>query len=182
MAVALENFCKFACRISQKNLRGLDVIFLKCMLAEAKKCWPESLPRPRFFSLSENPEILSDSHYDLIVVCSVLHHLKPEEHFQTLEKLYNSLNSGGRLVIFEHNPYHPITQLVVKTTPIDANEKLVSQIRLRRFLLDAGFQNMNTRYLLFGPTQLEITFPHFFQRVMSRLPLGGQYVLVGEKG
>jgi SAM-dependent methyltransferase len=115
--------------------------------------------------------------FDLAIVCCVLHHVEPEERPGLLRRLVRQLKPGGWLVIFEHNPFHPIVQWVVRHTEIDRNAKLLSARETRRLLNEAGFQVKATDYLLFGPPGWRALRP--LERALRWLPMGGQYAVVG---
>ncbi|MBI5569274.1 MAG: class I SAM-dependent methyltransferase [Desulfomonile tiedjei] len=114
--------------------------------------------------------------YDLIYAANVFHHVKPEERPQVLLDLKQSLKSGGRIVIFEHNPWNPLTLHLFYTCPFDKDAKLVFRFELVKMAARIGLKVVLRRYIVF--------FPHFlrglrrFESKLGSVPLGAQYMLV----
>ncbi len=69
--------------------------------------------------------------YDLIFSAGVFHHIPHTDHTKIINKLYSLLNSGGKLVIWEHNPLNPVTQKIVKDCPFDKDAVLIPSKTLR---------------------------------------------------
>jgi hypothetical protein len=89
------------------------------------------------------------------------------------------LRPGGLAVVFEHNPYHPATQWVVRTTKIDQNAILLPPREVRTGFCSVGLRDIQKRYLLFFPPRWRWLQP--VERWLEKLPLGGQYVIVAVK-
>ena len=76
-------------------------------------------------------------------------------------------------MVFEHNPYNPLTVHAVNTSPLDANAVLLTPSSLRRSAERAGFQPGVLRYCMFFPRALRALRP--LERGLHWLPLGAQY-------
>jgi hypothetical protein len=76
-------------------------------------------------------------------------------------------------VIFEHNPYNPITRRVVNDCPYDEGVELLSKRALNRLLEATGLRVVRHGYSLFFPPGLKALSG--LEMMMSWLPLGGQY-------
>ena len=61
------------------------------------------------------------------------------------------LKPGGWFAIIEHNPYNPVTRLIVSRTPMDAGAILLRPSETRRLLRDSGFRIDAQRYFLYCP-------------------------------
>jgi ubiquinone/menaquinone biosynthesis C-methylase UbiE len=85
-------------------------------------------------------------HFDLAFLACVLHHIPHSEHVEILQEVRRVLRPGGALVIFEHNPYNPLTVRAVKSCPFDENAVLLRPGRLRAKCV-AGF---STRWFVSG--------------------------------
>jgi SAM-dependent methyltransferase len=120
-----------------------------------------------------------DEHFDLVFFACVLHHIDHNEHVEVLTEARRVLRSDGLLLVFEHNPYNPLTVHAVDTCPFDENAVLVRPGELRKSATKAGFGNAAIRYRIF--------FPHLFAALrplepgLAWLPLGAQYSLHARK-
>jgi SAM-dependent methyltransferase len=158
------------------GLQGCDVS--AGMLAEAARRWRDG-PPPALHRVGDGDLPFAPASLDLVTVCCVLHHIPPAEHPAVFARLVRLLRPAGRLVVFEHNPHNPVTRHIVRKAPIDRNAVLVSAAAVRQGLAAAGLAELRTKYILF--------FPPRFRRLgraealLGWLPLGGQYVVVGEK-
>jgi SAM-dependent methyltransferase len=157
------------------TLRGCDVS--SGMLAEAARRWRGGLP-PALHLVGAGELPFAPASVDLVTVCCVLHHIPPAEHPTVFAKLARLLKPGGRLVVFEHNPHNPLTRRVVRNAPIDRNAVLVSAAEVRA-AAGAVLAGLKTHYILFFPPRF--AWLGRAERLLSWLPLGGQYVVVGEK-
>lgn len=117
--------------------------------------------------------------FDVVTTSCVFHHISPKERGKTYDSLFKVLRPGGRLFIFEHNPYHPLMRWAVSLAPEDANATLLSPSEVRNSMTRAGFRVLRTRHLLCLPPQL--VGAEAVDRVLSRTPLGMQFVVVAEK-
>jgi ubiquinone/menaquinone biosynthesis C-methylase UbiE len=121
----------------------------------------------------------ADDQFDLVFLACVLHHIPHAEHPTILQELQRVLRRGGSLVVFEHNPYNPLTVHAVNTCPFDENAVLLRPHRLRSQVARAGFADARIRYRLF--------FPHFLRALrpceswLRWLPLGAQYFVHASK-
>jgi hypothetical protein len=83
-------------------------------------------------------------------------------------------------VVFEHNPYNPLTVHAVKTCPFDANAVLIPARALLQHMKQAGFSTLVRRYRLFFPGPLRAL--RHLERRLAWLPLGAQYYVAARKG
>jgi ubiquinone/menaquinone biosynthesis C-methylase UbiE len=114
-----------------------------------------------------------DDHFDISYAMCVFHHIDHAEHVSLLRELRRVIRPGGRLFIFEHNPYNPLTVRVVNQCPFDENAHLVRGGEMRQRMLAAGFAIAKIRYRIFFPNALRALRP--LEKVLTWLPLGGQY-------
>src|SRR5262249_21983054 len=84
---------------------------------------------------------------------------------------------GGLVCLIEHNPFNPFTRLAVLRCPFDADAVLLSAREAKRLLASAGLLGIEAGHFLFFPT--ESLRP--LERRLRKLPLGAQYLAVGEK-
>ncbi|BBB46851.1 class I SAM-dependent methyltransferase [Pelolinea submarina] len=123
---------------------------------------------------------MEDNYADIVFMSCVLHHLENNEIEITLREIARVCSPGGYIVLFEHNPYNPFTQLVVRTTPLDRNAKLVTYKKLRRSLTQVGIPVRRQDFFLYGTRGIDNFIGHYLPW-LDNLPVGGQYALIGQK-
>jgi SAM-dependent methyltransferase len=107
--------------------------------------------------------------------CCVFHHIPPTEHRSTLAELRRVLKAGAPLMVYEHNPYNPLTVRAVRTCPLDENALLIRAHAMRALVRDAGFQDVRVEYRVFFPAALRALRP--LEPWLRWLPLGAQYAV-----
>lgn len=119
--------------------------------------------------------------FDVVFIACVLHHVEPEDRPGLLREIRRVLKPGGRLIIFEHNPYNPLTRRMVNTCPFDVNAKLLTSGYQMKLLDHTGFVRNRKLFTIFMPRK------GFFEKLvgleyyLAWLPVGGQYYTVSEK-
>jgi SAM-dependent methyltransferase len=131
-------------------------------------------PDCHFFPIDE---LNATPRFDLVLASCVFHHIAPAERQDALRYCYDRLKPSGHLVIFEHNPFNPVTQRLVSTCPFDADAVLLRMGETKRLMREAKFDVAKTGYCLFFPSQLASLRPA--EKYLSWLPLGGQYFVSG---
>ena len=131
-------------------------------------------PDCRFLGMSE---LSAATKFDLVLASCVFHHITPAERQDALRYCYDRLKPGGHLVIFEHNPFNPVTRHLVNTCPFDADALLLTMAETKRRMRETQFEIAETGYCLFFPAPLAALRP--LEKYLSWLPLGGQYFVSG---
>jgi len=131
----------------------------------------QSVPDTHFFT--ENADTKITELYDLIFVAGVFHHIAPQERAAVVQTLKQRLRKNGELIIFEHNPYNPVTRRIVSNCPYDSDAVLLPPPELRTLLRSNGFTVGASGYCLFVPPSL--TWLTWLEGYLNWLPLGGQY-------
>jgi ubiquinone/menaquinone biosynthesis C-methylase UbiE len=149
------------CDVSEESLKYCGEIAVKVQNS------PESIPFP-------------DQSFDVVTAACVFHHVELARRSLLIESMARVLRPGGVICIFEHNPWNPVTQVIVKRCPVDVNAILVSSGECARLLRGSGLNVDATRYYLFFPESLEWWREKLEPR-LRRVPLGGQYALIGSK-
>jgi len=117
--------------------------------------------------------------FDLVFSACVFHHIEQAEHQRLLREMHRVLASGGLLMLFEHNPYNPLTVHVVNTCPFDENAVLIPAGTLRATVEEAGFSDVKRCYRLFFPRFMSVFRP--LETFLCWLPMGAQYFVKGKK-
>jgi SAM-dependent methyltransferase len=124
-------------------------------------------------------EELEGQTFDLIFLSGVMHHIPPEKRPTILKRLKTLLSPEGSIIIFEHNPFNPVTQRMVATCPFDEGVQLLSKSALQKMMKKEGFHVDKGGYTLFFPEPLK-----FFRPLEQKLywcPLGGQYFVMARR-
>ncbi len=143
---------------------------------------PESLKvaRERAPSATLHERIEDAPHdFEVAVLSGVLHHVSVPERLDLMKRVYDHLRPGGRVFVFEHNPFNPLTQHAVATCEFDDDAILLWPWELRRLLTSSGFSPVQLDYIVFFPkalARLRSAEPY-----LKRLPLGAQTLTVGAR-
>ena len=129
----------------------------------------------RYCQIGTDDIPLESSSQDVVFSACVFHHIPGKEHFGWLRELRRITKPGGMIMIYEHNPYNPLTVRAVNTCPLDVNAQLISARSLRRKVLKAGWTDVRVTYRLFFPNALKALRP--LEWKLGWLCLGAQYYL-----
>jgi ubiquinone/menaquinone biosynthesis C-methylase UbiE len=158
------------------KLYGADVS--EAMLVEAEKRW-DVVPKPLFSCIGETKTDFLDNSFSFVVATVVFHHIDPDKRDAVLREIKRILIPGGILAIFEHNPFNPMTRLIVKRAVIDKNAKLLYPRETRNRINKASFTDSILEYIMFFPPNMKTL--HRFEKYLTWFPLGAQYVVLGRK-
>lgn len=111
--------------------------------------------------------------YEVIFIAGVFHHIPVRERAAVMKTLFRRLSPGGTIVIFEHNPFNPVTRKIVNDCPYDRDAVLLKPSELKTLLVGAGLPVRGSAYCLFVPPSLSALLP--LEAILGWLPLGGQY-------
>lgn len=128
-------------------------------------------PRVSFHALDALPGLGT---FDLCYVNGVFHHIPPEKRPGALGLIRNALRPGGRLSLFDNNPWNPGTHLVMRRIPFDRDAQLLSAREAERLVSGSGLQLAGaTRFLFYFPRSLAPL--RVLEPLLVHAPLGGQY-------
>jgi ubiquinone/menaquinone biosynthesis C-methylase UbiE len=117
---------------------------------------------------------------DIAFTSCVFHHIDPVLYANVVPEFLRITKPGGLVMIFEHNPLNPLTQLVIRTTPLDDDAILLGMRAAIKLLRDAGAEVLHTGFFLYGPKWID-QFLYEKLRFLRRLPFGGQYYIIARK-
>jgi SAM-dependent methyltransferase len=177
-----------------RSLRWLDVgcgqgdllRMGKSFFASVAGCDPSTrmLEACSGLDVSHQPDVASlpfaDASFDFVTAVCVYHHVPGEERLRLTREICRVLRSGGLLCVIEHNPWNPVTRIIVSRTPIDADAELLTPARTRKLIASANASPVATEYFLLLPERL-FRFLSFTENMLKPIPLGGQYAMFGRK-
>jgi SAM-dependent methyltransferase len=114
-----------------------------------------------------------DASFDVVFAMGVVHHVPPAERATMTAELARVTAPAGLVVVFEHNPWNPLTRLAVSRCAFDDDAVLLSRGELRSLLARAGLEPVEARYIIFFPWSGERL--RTIERRLGRLPLGAQH-------
>lgn len=121
----------------------------------------------------------ADNRFDLIFTICVMHHVPPMQWQSFAREMHRTLKPGGLALVFEHNPYNPATQFVVRSCEIDKDAILLKPFELRQLFINAGFDDVRTRTILSVPPVGKILL--WLDKILGYLPFGAQYYMSATK-
>lgn len=116
--------------------------------------------------------------FDAAYAFCVYHHIEAPDRARHLRELSRVVRPGGRVLIFEHNPYNPVTKRIFERAPVDQGWHMIEPGQLRALFREAGLEALEQKYFLFLPAPLWKWFG-FIERLLTWFPLGGQYFVSG---
>lgn len=119
------------------------------------------------------------SSFDLVFTVCVMHHVPPSQWQNFTAEMHRVVRPGGLALVFEHNPLNPLTMRAVNDCPFDDEAVLLRSGQASRLLQDAGFSAVKARFILSLPAKNKML--RRFDRLLSRVPLGAQYYVSGER-
>jgi SAM-dependent methyltransferase len=121
-----------------------------------------------------------DGEFDFVTAVCVFHHVAPENRAALVSEMARVLRPGGVVCMMEHNPWNPVTRLIVSRTPVDADAILLSRRETAGLLRQARLNLMETRYFLYLPQKL-YRWAGGIEDALAKAPAGGQYSVFAER-
>lgn len=123
--------------------------------------------------MAEGQLPFSAGRFDGAFACCVFHHIPHAQHVRALNEVRRVLKPGGLLMVYEHNPFNPLTVHAVRNCPFDENAALLTARQLIRSGAEAGLTCHKAAYRVFFPALLAGLRP--LENWLRWLPLGAQY-------
>jgi ubiquinone/menaquinone biosynthesis C-methylase UbiE len=121
-----------------------------------------------------------DGKFDVAFCVCVIHHVPPERWQQFVNEMHRVTRAGGMIVVYEHNPIHPLTRKVVRDCEFDRDAILLTMSQSRALLENAGCTEVATRSILTLPPVGGLV--ERLDGLFARLPFGSQYRAMGHVG
>lgn len=156
-----------------RELHGIDVSAQSVELAAARH------PFVHYSTFDGARLPYRDGQFSIVFTVCVMHHVPPPQWTRFVAEIFRVTKAGGLVLVFEHNPYNPATQYIVKTCDIDKDAVLLRPGKLRRMFADVGFAKVETKTIISVPPAGQ--FLSRLDSFLGHLPFGAQYYLSGVK-
>jgi ubiquinone/menaquinone biosynthesis C-methylase UbiE len=120
-----------------------------------------------------------DRSFDFVSAVCVYHHVPVDRRTLLTAEAFRVLKPNGTFCIIEHNPYNPVTRLIVSRTPVDADARLLTTREAKRLLSTSISRVLRSRYFLLFPERLRFLTP--IENGLQAVPLGGQYAVFAQR-
>jgi SAM-dependent methyltransferase len=118
-----------------------------------------------------------DRAFDLAFAICVVQVVAPEDRPRFVAELARVTRTGGLVVVFEHNPYNPLTRLVVRRCEFEEDARMLGMAEAEHLLQENGVTPVDRGFLLLFPSRRRRVLA--VERALRRLPLGAQYFVAG---
>jgi SAM-dependent methyltransferase len=118
-----------------------------------------------------------DGSFDLTFAVCVVQVIEPGLRPSFVSELGRVTRPGGLVVAFEHNPFNPLTRLVVRRCTFGHDARMLTRERLKRLFRGAGLSTVGSGYILLFPWRGSAL--RKLEERLARLPFGAQYYLAG---
>ncbi len=115
---------------------------------------------------------------DVTFAICVMHHVLPERLSHFAAEMFRVTRKGGLVVVFEHNPMNPLTQIAVSRCEMDDDAILLKRREVEGLLKEKG-NIIEKRYILFTPFRVPPF--RFLAPFLGKFPLGAQYYVAAKK-
>jgi SAM-dependent methyltransferase len=150
-----------------RSLIGTDVSAEALAVAEREN------PGVRFQLATPGRLPFDDGAFDLTFCMNVVQVIPVDERAGFLSELARVTRADGLVVVFEHNPYNPLTQIVVRRFDSSASVRMLPMRETKRLLATAEMTPVAQGFILLSPTRRSHAVA--LERSLRRLPLGAQY-------
>jgi SAM-dependent methyltransferase len=132
--------------------------------------------------LQEAPDALPfpDASFDFATAVCVYHHVEELHRVPLTREVHRVLRLNGTFCMIEHNPFNPITRLIVSRSALDVDAHLLSSRRARCYADLAGLRHVESQYFLCLPEKYFDNMGRL-EWFLRMLPLGGQYAMFSRK-
>lgn len=142
-------------------------------------------PHINFSTLRDDTISFVPGTFDLVYAAGVFHHIPFKKHEYYLAQIIKMLKPGGLFVLFELNPYNPLTRLTFRRCPIDKDATMLSPRYAKKLLKSSGLNppvegcKPKTIYYCFFPSFLKKLRP--LEKFLKKFPLGALYASIIKK-
>jgi SAM-dependent methyltransferase len=137
-------------------------------------------PAAQYQSCSTEALPFESASFDLAFCACVLHHVDPDHRDGFASELHRVVRPGGLVLIFEHNPWNPLTRFAVSRCDLDEGVVLLQRRTACELLERAGLRPLERRYIMFFPRGDARIIA--LERALRSVPLGAQYYVAALRG
>ena len=116
--------------------------------------------------------------FDVAMTVCVVHHVPPAQWTRFMAEMARVIRPGGLVAVIEHNPLNPATRIAVARCEFDHDAVLLRSGTAEKLMRGAGLKRIESEFFLTMPSTRG--WARRMERALGRLPLGAQYMTVGE--
>lgn len=121
----------------------------------------------------------SDGEFDVTFAVCVLHHVPPAAWGGFVAEMSRVTSPSGLVVVFEHNPFNPLTRVAVGRCEFDDGVVLLRPSRVRELFVAQGLAVVEDAFIILLPW--DVPFSARLEALLARVPLGAQYFVAGRR-
>jgi len=159
-------------RLSAKSVVGVDPS--RCSIQRAEREYGTAN-----WLFKQIDEYCPRGNADLVYCNGVFHHIPLANRAKAAAYAWRALRPGGYWAFWENNPWNPGTRYIMSRVPFDRDAVPLYASEAHQLLQLAGFHIMRTDYLFIFPKCLKAL--RWLEPLLSKYPLGGQYLVLGRK-
>jgi SAM-dependent methyltransferase len=184
-ALPLPRVLDFGCGIGNatgflaKHFPGCEITGTDLSPASLEIARKRTGPAATFHAMHGDAIPFADASFGLVFVSCVLHHVASDRHAAVLAEIRRVLAPGAWLIVYEHNPWNPLTVRAVESCELDRHAVLIASGKLRSTIEAAEFREIQSRYIVFFPHVLR--FLRWSEPLLAWLPLGAQYGIAARR-
>lgn len=161
---------------NRSQIDGIDVSADSVEVAKKR-----GIPSASFCSYDGEHIPFEDNAFDICLIATVMHHIRFEHHEDLMHEVKRVLKPSGRIYIFEHNPWNPVTRRVVDNCVFDKDAVLLPPPYTKKLLRKVGFNQVTNTHTIFFPRSPLFRPLVPVEQFIGFIPLGGQYYTRGIK-
>jgi SAM-dependent methyltransferase len=120
----------------------------------------------------------ANGQFDFSYAICVMHHVPKPQWARFAIEMVRVTRRDGLVMVFEHNPFNPLTRQAVSNCAFDANAVLLTKREAMRYFIGAGLRGVTGRYILTLPS-ISGMLRFADDYLGAILPIGAQYYIVG---
>lgn len=133
------------------------------------------------YELAESDRLPFDAEtFDITFAANVVQVVAEAQRPGFVSELARVTRAGGLVTVFEHNPYNPLTRLVVRRFDLGGGVRMLPLPETRILLRESNLIPVDSGYILLFPSRHRRVLA--LERTLGRFPLGAQYYVAARPG